>query len=238
MTSMSPGWYDDGHGALRWWDGSAWTEHVANPDPAADADAGVPPELADFAELADAASDDHQGGAFVAATQPERSKLWIVWVVLGVVLLGIVIAAAVLIPLLFLNLATSSTSTPGVAPQTDDERAAVAVVEQYNDAWLDGDCDEYFAVTSENMQLFEQIRDCDGFEESSQYFSDSVEDYSLSITGIEEDGASLVIDTLESYDSYIDENGELVEEPTPFADRWTYVVIPAGDGWVIDEVRS
>lgn len=236
MTSMAPGWYDDGHGALRWWDGSAWTEHVANPDPAADADAGLPPELAEFAGLADDASPDHQGGAFVAATQPERSKLWIVWVVLGVVLLGIVIAAAVLIPLLFLNLATTPSS--GVAPQTDDERAAVAVVEQYNDAWLEGDCDEYFAVTSENMQLFEQIRDCEGFEESSQYFSDSVEDYTLSVTGIEEDGASLVIDTLESYDSYIDENGELVEEPTPFADRWTYVVIPADGGWVIDEVRS
>jgi hypothetical protein len=24
-----PGWYDDGHGALRWWDGSQWTEHTA-----------------------------------------------------------------------------------------------------------------------------------------------------------------------------------------------------------------
>ncbi|WP_146828447.1 DUF2510 domain-containing protein [Aeromicrobium flavum] len=24
-----PGWYDDGHGQLRWWDGSRWTEHTA-----------------------------------------------------------------------------------------------------------------------------------------------------------------------------------------------------------------
>jgi len=26
MGSPGPGWYDDGHGAIRWWDGNAWTE--------------------------------------------------------------------------------------------------------------------------------------------------------------------------------------------------------------------
>jgi hypothetical protein len=25
-----PGWYDDGTGAMRWWDGSRWTEHYAD----------------------------------------------------------------------------------------------------------------------------------------------------------------------------------------------------------------
>lgn len=28
MTQTPAGWYDDGRGALRYWDGSAWTEHV------------------------------------------------------------------------------------------------------------------------------------------------------------------------------------------------------------------
>jgi hypothetical protein len=32
MTTTPPGWYDDAHGAMRWWDGAAWTEHVATPD--------------------------------------------------------------------------------------------------------------------------------------------------------------------------------------------------------------
>ena len=33
MATTAPGWYDDGRGALRWWDGTQWTEHVQTPDP-------------------------------------------------------------------------------------------------------------------------------------------------------------------------------------------------------------
>ena len=25
MATTPPGWYDDGRGALRWWDGAQWT---------------------------------------------------------------------------------------------------------------------------------------------------------------------------------------------------------------------
>lgn len=34
MTSLAqhaaPGWYDDGAGRQRWWDGNAWTQHYAD----------------------------------------------------------------------------------------------------------------------------------------------------------------------------------------------------------------
>ena len=29
MSDVQPGWHDDGHGQLRWWDGSAWTDYVS-----------------------------------------------------------------------------------------------------------------------------------------------------------------------------------------------------------------
>ncbi len=31
MTTPPPGWYDDGRGTVRWWDGANWTDHVAAP---------------------------------------------------------------------------------------------------------------------------------------------------------------------------------------------------------------
>lgn len=31
MSNLEPGWYDDGSGTQRWWDGGAWTEHVGQP---------------------------------------------------------------------------------------------------------------------------------------------------------------------------------------------------------------
>jgi hypothetical protein len=29
-TQAAPGWYDDGHGKQRWWDGARWTEHYVD----------------------------------------------------------------------------------------------------------------------------------------------------------------------------------------------------------------
>ncbi|HEX5856514.1 MAG TPA: DUF2510 domain-containing protein [Microbacterium sp.] len=49
MTSTPAGWYDDGHGSLRWWDGDQWTEHTqsaAGAGPDAGAAASDEPGLA------------------------------------------------------------------------------------------------------------------------------------------------------------------------------------------------
>ncbi|WP_374315416.1 DUF2510 domain-containing protein, partial [Microbacterium sp.] len=37
MSDTPPGWYDDGSGVLRWWDGGRWTTHVAESTPGAHA---------------------------------------------------------------------------------------------------------------------------------------------------------------------------------------------------------
>lgn len=35
-STLAPaGWYDDGHGAMRWWDGYQWTAATMDPRPAA-----------------------------------------------------------------------------------------------------------------------------------------------------------------------------------------------------------
>lgn len=271
MTTNPPGWYDDGHGALRWWDGTQWTEHVAQPDeestpapteeeivasqlgfeqetPAVQPAAvgqppygGAQPDAAGQPAYAAPpyASSPEQGaypvtpggGGFAAATEPRKSRLWIIWVVLGVVLLGIVIAAAVVIPLLFL----SNSSNAGA--QSDDERAAVAAVGLYDEAWQEGDCDKLVAATTENFRATNELTDCAAFEEQAAAFTAGVEDYSVQTTDIETVGDQIIVATNETYQELFDENGEPTE-PTDGSVVYQYTVVESDGDWLIDDIYA
>lgn len=74
MSTTPPGWYQDGRGDMRWWDGTEWTDRV-QPAESAQMPAGSPE------------------GA------PKKSRPWILWTVLGAVAVILVVLAAVLIPL-------------------------------------------------------------------------------------------------------------------------------------------
>jgi hypothetical protein len=305
MTTTPPGWYDDGHGALRWWDGGQWTEHVAQPDPepsvapteaeivAAQAPAvaeaqpayPVAPEAQPAYPVAPGAQPAYQvapeaqpgypaaaqpgypaaqgyaaaqpgaypaqqgygdypagaypqaaypaaaGGAFAAATGPRKSKLWIVWVVVGVVLLGMVIAAAVLIPLAIL-----SSSADGGA-QSSDEKAAVAAVQLYDRAWQDSDCDALKRSTTEDFRSAYDLTDCADFEDSADSFNADYTDYDLRVTDVETDGDEITVTTHETYTMHVDENGEAIDATPDYTD-YSYTVIESGGAWVIDDVFS
>lgn len=248
MTSMPPGWYDDGRGALRWWDGVQWTEHVATPDPepAPGAPAEEPIDEIIPIELQEDTGAYPPGGpgantpgsdasgAFIGATEPKKSKLWILWVVLGVVLLGIVIGAAVIIPLLFLSLTRGSAGGESVAPEGDAQAAAVAVVEDYDQAWQTVDCDLFLASTTQAFRDDQQLADCTAFEEAAQVFADSTEEYSIRVTSVAEEDGGIEVETVESFLSYIDDAGELVDEPVPYEDEWSYHVVEDEGRWAID----
>lgn len=270
MATTSPGWYDDGHGAMRWWDGAQWTEHVAAPDPeTAGADAPTEAEIVAANEAAAAEVDpavalgvgvppagaapayppygseqppaaypggypggDAAAGAFTAATEPRKSKLWILWVVLGVVMLGIVIAAAIVIPLLFLNLASGGGG--GTDPQGADQEAAVAAVQLYDDAWQNSDCDAYEGSTTEDFRVSSQLDDCESFTSAATEFSASVENYVVNVTDIEAEGDSIVVSTTETYDALFDDEGAPLDEPESEQVEYEYTVIQVDGDWVID----
>ncbi len=281
MTTTPPGWYDDGHGALRWWDGTQWTEHSAEPDaevsPAPTeaeivdgAEASTRPEPAIVVSPSGApgqpdgaapsahpaphhpgdgaapvegdregvypgtpAGDAPAGGAFAAATEPRsRSKLWIVWVVLGTVLLGIVIAAAVLIPL-----ALMSASTANSGGQTDDERAAVATVGLYDEAWQQADCEKLTAATTEQFRTVSELSDCATFAEQAAAFGTGIEDYTVNITDVESVGGEITVTTNETYTMIVDENGEPAE-PTEGAQVYEYTLVESDGEWLIDYLYS
>lgn len=76
MTDAQAGWYDDGSGKMRWWDGQQWTETVQPPPPnepgidgfinraRADAEAGAQPRPAP------------QGMSYVVLQVVLKEKFW------------------------------------------------------------------------------------------------------------------------------------------------------------------
>ena len=273
MATTPPGWYDDGRGALRWWDGAQWTEHVQTPDPepavdahhepaptlesAAMPDAGSPATATPFApgelapeELAPAATyppsappgypggfpgGSAPSGAFISATEPKKSKMWILWVVIGVVLLGVVVLAAVLLPIV-IGLFGSVAGGGNSGAASDDQAAAVAAVELYDEAWGTADCEKFQAATTEGFREVLQLPDCASFTAASQGFIDSVQDYELTVTSVENDSdEQITVVTSETYTSMFDDQGNPAEEALPSEDKYAYIVVPAGDGWAINE---
>ena len=290
MATTPPGWYDDGRGALRWWDGAQWTEHVQTPDPEPDAtaapaepgqqlgddgamdallapaiapaptlesartdaapaapadpsapaDAATPGEAAAPADYPPSAPPGYPGGfpggpspsgGFIAATEPKKSKLWILWVVIGVVLLGIVILAAVLIPL-----AIGMFGSAGSGGDAADEAAAVAAVELYDEAWATADCEKFESATTPAFREALQLSDCTAFTEASQGFTDSIDDYSLEVTSVDATEEMVTVETTESFTSLVDDQGNTMEEPMAFEEYYSYSVVPSDGGWAIDEV--
>jgi hypothetical protein len=270
MTATPPGWYDDGRGALRWWDGVQWTEHVQTPDAesaASDsADVAPPAPTLSGAEPALPGADPYPGGypggyaggyagaypaddagypagaggAFSAATEPQKSKR-VVWVVVGVALLAIVIAAAVFIPLLFLSLASGAGSVSGttetsVEPATAEEAAAVDAVELLDEAWQTADCDSYLQATTENFRELDGYVDCADFEARAADFGATTENYVVTVTGIATDADAITVSTVESYRSDYDQEGNPTDGMGEYEYLYDYIVVPAGDTWAIDEI--
>ncbi|MFK4836697.1 DUF2510 domain-containing protein [Microbacterium sp. ZW T2_14] len=261
MTTTPPGWYDDGHSALRWWDGTRWTEHVAEPDPAlAESASGPDAVAADAAAAHDPGppSDPsapldpvaaYQGpaGAPAVATapypapaappSPPKSRLWIVWVIVGVVVLAILILGGVLLSRLLAAGVGQIGSSGAGDPADADQQAAVAAVELYDDAWQDADCDAYVASTTEGFRTESGLTDCSAFESEAEAFGSAVEDYEVEVTDVRQEEDAIVVTTTESFTALVDDNGEPLDEPTDDSIDWVYTVVTDGDEWVIDNLQ-
>lgn len=78
QPSTPPGWYPDGQGGQRWWDGTQWTEHTQPPDGGATGAPATPPTPgpSDQATVVapNRAADFNQGGAQPGYGQPAAQQ--------------------------------------------------------------------------------------------------------------------------------------------------------------------
>jgi hypothetical protein len=207
MTSTPPGWYDDGHGATRWWDGARWSEHAR------------PATVATVGEQQPAAP----GGTAVPAGGPKRR--WLLPVLIAGSLAVLVLLAIVLVPVIAKTVVTSGYSA--------DERAAVETVRAYDAAWQSGDCKAFEATTTEGLRTAASLADCVSFEDAASAFQQATDDYEIEVTDVTSAPGAITVRTAESYTSFLDDQDKPVSgfEAVSTID---YTLVRSDGHWLID----
>ncbi|MBB2976646.1 hypothetical protein FHX49_002225 [Microbacterium endophyticum] len=237
MTTTPPGWYDDGNGSARWWDGSQWTQQTQALEVQPQAHevwandgATIPPRP----PLPDMDAGTALGFAVADGTEPPsqppaKSKLWILFVAVGAVLVALIVLAAVFIPMAI----RAVIGGQAYSPEGEQETAGVAVVELYDQAWREVDCEKFEAATTETFRDSTGLTDCDLFNDQAGYFAQSTEDYAVTVTSVVATADNITVETTESYFAYIDSMGEEVDEPISYSDHYVYTLVAEGSGWAI-----
>lgn len=71
-----PGWYDDGHGTTRWWDGTMWTEAVQGPSSSARGVDGIFNRMEANVSSGGSTRPARQGMSYVVLQVVLKEKLW------------------------------------------------------------------------------------------------------------------------------------------------------------------
>lgn len=231
--STPAGWYDDGQGAVRWWDGAQWTEHThardaATADPTAQPEpspsVGSPSPEADPATALGFGQPAPGGYPAVATQPPPRRSLWWIWLVAGAALLVILIVLAVI----FVPMALRAVTGGGVVGDTDDERAAAAAVHEYDRAWQSIDCDLMIGATTEGFREDYDLNTCETFEVQATELAASTSDYETTVTSVEtQDDGTVIVEATETYEDSAD--------GSRYSDYFAYLVVSEAAGWRIDD---
>lgn len=229
MSEITPGWYDDGSGQLRWWDGTAWTEHVstpatpAPPTPAPTAPAPTAPAPTAQYATAQYATAQYPTAQYAAASayqnavqefQPAERKSvppW-VWIVSGIALLAVSTIAIV----------AAVVAATGSAPV----KAAEDALHTYDSAWLNADCQALREATTAAFREDWGYEDCAVFTKDAESFDQAEHGYRMTIESSSVSGDVVTVTTTESY-----------EDKGDYLEHVTYTVIQDGDAWRIDAIE-
>lgn len=237
MAQAAAGWYDQGDGRQRYWDGAAWTEHFAPIAPPAVAAPPAPGPLAEPPVVAEAPAPEAIAeppaapaappalaapaapAPFAAAPAPGPlaappgftpavTKKRKVWPWI-VAAIGVVVLLIAGAITLFVVVLNKASEGPRDA------------VHAFDEAWRTGDCAALEATTTEAYRVSTGWDDCAAFQESGP---DTTDGLSFSITGFNVTGSEATVTTKERYP----------DEEATFTG--TYNLIKVDGDWKIDSV--
>jgi Protein of unknown function (DUF2510) len=196
------GWYDDGGGALRYWDGSAWTGHVA-PAPAAAAAYAAPPVSA--VTPADPYGTTYRlAGTRAPAGAPGKSRVGL-FVGIGVGVFLLIAAMTISAIVIFLQ---------------QREAGPKAALDDLITAWQAKDCPAEFRLSLDSTTGTTLADYCDGADYS---WVDANQDWNIDVTHVDQVQDSAVVTTNETYTS-VDTGKEVVE-------AWSYTFKRVDGKW-------
>ncbi len=203
MSTPEPGWHDDGHGNMRWWDGAQWTDHVApvSPQPAIATEVSAPPS--------------RERG-------PKRSLTWLAWAIP----VGALAVAAIVAGTIMLWPTPASESAQEITEVSDaEQQRARDVLDDYNRAWETADCAAFINATASAFREPTGLADCSTFETQSENFAAATEDYAVEVTGVRKvDDGRVVVATTETFTAIADESGTSLDEPLDDVLSYEYIV--------------
>ncbi|GAA4819180.1 DUF2510 domain-containing protein [Nocardioides caeni] len=253
--STPPGWYPDGQGGQRWWDGSQWTSHT---QPAQPPQQPAPQPYGGGGGFAGPGGPGGPGGGFGGGygTPPKKKRTGLI--------IGIVVAVVVLLVgggvALALLLGGDGDGGSKDKDAADGPRSPVEVAEAYLNANFEGDygticelaeeserseeledadaddCDEY----QDNIQEDVDERNDDYIEEYDESYDDILDDidYSVTVEDAVEDGDSATVDWQETYE-YSGDNDTFLEEAfdgdTTYESDGTMLLCRADDEWFVKD---
>ncbi|HEU5223667.1 MAG TPA: DUF2510 domain-containing protein [Candidatus Lumbricidophila sp.] len=222
MTQQTPpGWYDDGSGAQRWWDGQAWTEHVAPPVQGQVVAQHVEPTVAATAGVAIGSPQpllEPSVGAPAWVTPgnaaPRKKRGPLPWVLGGV--------GALIVVVLVVGAIAVGNLLGGVSNAGGPREA----IEKFWNSWQTSNCEQMRAVTTEELRESTGWTTCDAYKSATQQLK--VTNVRVNVQQSDVDGDRAVVVSDESW------TGDMGHEEH----RFTYTLEQSGGGWRIADVEQ
>lgn len=224
--NVPPGWYDDGSGTQRWWDGQQWTESLAPATPQTPA-GGTEYLQPGYGQPAGYGQQPGYPGGYPGGPGGPRKSKGPLFAVLGVVALLVIGGIVALILVLGGDDGGDSTAADGPSHSYSSGSDPKATVEAFIDAAKKGDCDAAEKLVTQHF-LDQVGSDCNQGQTDNggvDFRLDATGDFTFDVGDADESGDQATVPVA------ITDSSEGTGVPVTV----DYQLIKQGDGWLIDD---